>query len=82
MKSRVLFLTPLEFRRRIEAAMRRKGLNYHSLSVRMGRTQTSVERSIKGHNGRPANPSLNTLKALSRELDISIGFMVDRRNPE
>lgn len=75
------FITPYVRRQRIEVLLRRKGWTWYRLAKEMRMEETSVCRSLKRNKataGRDRfNPSLKTLKALARALDVSVGFFVD-----
>ena len=79
---RSLFITPLERLRRVEVLMRRDNLSWYRLSQLMKVSQISVQRSIQQRNdGSWCDPRISTIKALARALDVSAGFLLDRREP-
>ena len=69
------FLTPLERRERVRAAMLMRGIpSFNSLAKRMGMYHATLIRSL----GRET-PPISMLYRLAAQLDVSMNFLTERK---
>ena len=80
MAGKRIFITALEREKRIEVLMRRKKMNWHQLSLAMGRDQSSTMRVLKAKRdgSKQPDPRISTIKSVAKALGVSAGFMLDR----
>lgn len=77
--AKVLFLTPLERQRRIEALMKLHGWTNNRLSIEMKVGAIAVRRAFwkRPDCGTYADVHLSTIKKVARALGVSVGYLVD-----
>jgi len=66
------FIGPAERRRRVTLAARDKGVSLTQLAKNMGVLYPSLHKSLRNDN-----ITLQTIKLLAKELDVSVGYLTE-----